>query len=133
MPHMVVIPPGLDFTNLKVDLPKDPALEEMKAAKPAFGGSDGGSPRPPPRGGSAANLRQLADSDGGSLSASHHRTGSGAMTRPMSMASLPGGASDDGGSRLRHQVSKTAPTGKTDPPIWRVRSQGSARDCCMLS
>ncbi|KAK9809313.1 hypothetical protein WJX73_004061 [Symbiochloris irregularis] len=116
MPHMVVIPPGLDFSSLKVDLPKDPALEEMKAAKPAFG-SDGGSPRQPARGGSAANLRQL-DSDAGSLSSTHHRTGSG-LTRPVSMASLPGGNLDDGTSRLRHQVSKTAPTGKTDPPIWK--------------
>lgn len=57
----MVIPPGLDFSNLKVDLPKDPALEEMKHMKPAFGASpaasEAGSPRPPPRGASMANLR----------------------------------------------------------------------------
>ena len=83
MPHMMVIPPGLDFSNLKVDLPKDPALEEMKHMKPAFGGSpvasESGSPRPPQRGASMANLRTAAaDSDGPlTHSLTHSRTGSG--------------------------------------------------------
>lgn len=36
MPSMQVIPPGLDFSSLKVDLPEDPAIKEMEAMKPAF-------------------------------------------------------------------------------------------------
>ena len=85
MPHMVVIPPGLDFTNLKVDLPRDPALDEMRTAKPAFGASpvssDAGSPRPPVRGGSMANLRTPEEG------LPPGRTSSG-LPRPVSMASL---------------------------------------------
>lgn len=37
MPYMNVIPPGLDFSNLKVDLPEDPAIKEMLKAKYGFG------------------------------------------------------------------------------------------------
>jgi hypothetical protein len=37
MPYMNVIPPGLDFSNLKVDLPEDPAAKEMMKAKYGFG------------------------------------------------------------------------------------------------
>ena len=36
MPAMKVIPPGLDFSSLKVDLPEDPAIKEMEQMKPAF-------------------------------------------------------------------------------------------------
>lgn len=39
MPYMNVIPPGLDFSNLKVDLPEDPVVKEMLQHKPAYGGS----------------------------------------------------------------------------------------------
>ena len=35
---MNVIPPGLDFSNLKVDLPEDPVIKEMLQHKPAYGG-----------------------------------------------------------------------------------------------
>ena len=35
---MNVIPPGLDFSNLKVDLPEDPVIKEMQQHKPAYGG-----------------------------------------------------------------------------------------------
>lgn len=106
MPEMVVIPPGLDFSSLKVDLPKDPALEEMKQIKPAFGGSpvasEAGSPRqrspqPMQRGASMANLRSAAaDSDKPLPQSSlvHSRTGSG-LPRPMSMSSLR--AAENGG------------------------------------
>ncbi|KAL3157983.1 hypothetical protein ABBQ32_012382 [Trebouxia sp. C0010 RCD-2024] len=38
MPFMNVIPPGLDFSNLKVDLPEDPVIKEMLQHKPAYGG-----------------------------------------------------------------------------------------------
>lgn len=38
MPYMNVIPPGLDFSNLKVDLPEDPVVKEMLQHKPAYGG-----------------------------------------------------------------------------------------------
>lgn len=38
MPYMNVIPPGLDFSNLKVDLPEDPVIKEMQQHKPAYGG-----------------------------------------------------------------------------------------------
>ena len=90
MPHMMVIPPGLDFTNLKVDLPKDPALEEMKSLKPAFGGSpvgsDAGSPRAPVRGGSMTNLRN-AEADK-PLTRSGKSGGGSGLVRPVSMASL---------------------------------------------
>lgn len=36
MPKMKVIPPGLDFSSLKVDLPEDPVIKEMEQTKPAF-------------------------------------------------------------------------------------------------
>ena len=39
MPYMNVIPPGLDFSNLKVDLPEDPVIKEMQQHKPAYGGT----------------------------------------------------------------------------------------------
>ena len=48
MPFMNVIPPGLDFSNLKVNLPADPAIEEMQHMKHAFNANtmpvDGASP-----------------------------------------------------------------------------------------
>ena len=56
MPAMAVIPPGLDFSALKVALPDDPAAREMMAAPYGFGalmsprgsGGGGGADAPPP-------------------------------------------------------------------------------------
>lgn len=45
MPAMNVIPPGLDFSNLKVNLPEDPARKEMELKKPAFNARTTASPR----------------------------------------------------------------------------------------
>ncbi len=43
MPLMKVIPPGLDFSALKVHLPEDPAVKELQQIAPVF--NQGASPR----------------------------------------------------------------------------------------
>ena len=45
MPSMKVIPPGLDFSSLKVALPEDPARKEMELMKPAYNARTTTSPR----------------------------------------------------------------------------------------
>lgn len=45
MPSMKVIPPGLDFSSLKVALPEDPARKEMEQMKPAYNARTATSPR----------------------------------------------------------------------------------------
>ena len=45
MPSMKVIPPGLDFSSLKVALPEDPARKEMEQMKPAYNARITTSPR----------------------------------------------------------------------------------------
>lgn len=45
MPSMKVIPPGLDFSSLKVALPEDPARKEMELMKPAYNARITSSPR----------------------------------------------------------------------------------------
>ena len=45
MPSMKVIPPGLDFSSLKVALPEDPARKEMEQMKPAYNARTTTSPR----------------------------------------------------------------------------------------
>lgn len=42
---MKVIPPGLDFSSLKVALPEDPARKEMEQMKPAYNARVTASPR----------------------------------------------------------------------------------------
>lgn len=62
MPLMQVIPPGLDFSSLKVDLPEDPAIKEMEAMKPAFNARTTLSPS-----GSSANLQAMEQTGKGRL------------------------------------------------------------------
>ena len=59
---MQVIPPGLDFSSLKVDLPEDPAIKEMEAMKPAFNARTTLSPS-----GSSANLQAMEQTGRGML------------------------------------------------------------------
>ena len=63
MPSMQVIPPGLDFSSLKVVLPEDPAIKEMEAMKPAYNARPTLSPVS-----SQVNLMALAENGKGQLS-----------------------------------------------------------------
>lgn len=45
MPVIKVVPPGLDFTNLKVKLPEDPNLKGFIGSKPNFMSSRAGTPK----------------------------------------------------------------------------------------
>ena len=58
MPFMNVIPPGLDFSNLKVDLPEDPVIKEMLQHKPAYGGLTPKAPDSPKSGGDTPKKSQ---------------------------------------------------------------------------
>ncbi len=64
MPFMNVIPPGLDFSNLKVNLPADPAVQEMQHMKHAFNANtvpvDGTSPTMRQEGADLTSLHSIA-------------------------------------------------------------------------
>ena len=62
MPYMNVIPPGLDFSNLKVDLPEDPVIKEMQQHKPAYGGSTPKAPQDSPKSGGGRTPKSMSES-----------------------------------------------------------------------
>ncbi|KAA6420901.1 MAG: Sucrose-phosphate synthase [Trebouxia sp. A1-2] len=62
MPYMNVIPPGLDFSNLKVDLPEDPVIKEMQQHKPAYGGSTPKAPHDSPKSGGGRTPKSMSES-----------------------------------------------------------------------
>lgn len=73
MPFMNVIPPGLDFSNLKVDLPEDPVIKEMLQHKPAYGGLTPKAADSPKSGGETPkkSQRNLAESSESPFVPSH--------------------------------------------------------------
>ena len=62
MPYMNVIPPGLDFSNLKVDLPEDPVIKEMQQHKPAYGGSTPKAHQDSPKSGGGRTPKSMNES-----------------------------------------------------------------------
>lgn len=59
---MNVIPPGLDFSNLKVNLPEDPVIKEMQQHKPAYGGSTPKAPQDSPKSGGGRTPKNMSES-----------------------------------------------------------------------
>ncbi|KAL4458202.1 hypothetical protein ABPG75_013067 [Micractinium tetrahymenae] len=143
MPSMKVIPPGLDFSTLKVSMPEDPTLREFEQARavqdmlekpqplsPAAGGaaaaagaaSGAASPRPQ----AAAKAAEAAGPSGGQAGA-----GGGGATAPAtpSIASGAGAQSPRGGSSSGAEAQLAPRTGlgpaelvldpSAGPPIWK--------------
>ncbi|KAI3435641.1 hypothetical protein D9Q98_001699 [Chlorella vulgaris] len=114
MPNMKVIPPGLDFSSLKVTMPEDPTLREFEQARAA---QDLLSPRAPHS--SATTPRALTDAGAGSAS--------GGTAPPTPTAAPPGTAagqqSPGGGEALPPVAVPRLPADMMDPhggpPIWK--------------
>ncbi len=62
MPFMNVIPPGLDFSSLKVDLPEDPVIKEMQQHKPAYGGVSTPKAQDSPKSGGSRTPKGMGES-----------------------------------------------------------------------
>eukprot|EP00884_Botryococcus_braunii_P004374 jgi/Botrbrau1/13938/Bobra.0193s0005.1 len=137
MPYMNVIPPGLDFSNLKVDLPEDPAIKEMMKAKYGFGAQlasphasrDGGDPLSP-----TADAAETAGNGGAALvKKGVSRPGSRAVSRTGSPRA---GAAPAAEESLVESQFRLATNMTEDPPIWqRIFSFGllNPRKPCILA
>lgn len=100
-PHMVVIPPGLDFSNLKVDLPLDPLTRLDPYGRPPTSNSASVHSSPKKKG-SHMNLKDL-----------HSPTGHGSSTRGSAFS--PTGSPRS----LSQSLTVAHPLYMEDPPIWR--------------